>query len=604
MKVAAFRIIGLFERLGLVALAGLTFYFLETSWRKWPDPLIDFGRECYIPWRLESGALLYRDVDDFYGPLSQYFNAGLFRVFGPGLMVLVAANLLIYLAIVVLLYVLFRRAWGVGAAFSAVACFVSIFSFSHFVVGSYNYATPYAHEATHGFLVCLLLVQALLQWMENTTIARSAMVGGLLGLTAVLKPEIAFAAGLVTASAFLIHWKNVRTRFTKQLLVGIVAALTPTLAFAIYFSIFETWGTALTMACRAWLSVISSTRYIGDIVQSGFVGMNEPWPNFLAHMQATITALMIIGIISGAAFLSERVARPLARFSLGLATFILVAWLAIFEIRWINVGRCLLGLSLIYASLCAISLIARAPLLKADKATSARLLIAILAVGMMARMLLNGRIYQFGFYQAAMAGMLVPAVFFGEIMERFKSRWGRAFLTSGGILLFLPGAIMLAGSSQRILRLKNLPVGSEIDRFYAFPPEIEPTGQIVQLISEQLRQTPEGQTVLVLPEGEMVNYLARRASPVAPFFFFSAATSGGREQGIVEQLGKNPPDWVVIISRDLREYGVRRYGETIGQGKMIMQWVDANYRFFGKVGGDPLSADQRGGVILQRRRQL
>jgi hypothetical protein len=102
----------------------------------------------------------------------------------------------------------------------------------------------------------------------------------------------------------------------------------------------------------------------------------------------------------------------------------------------------------------------------------------------------------------------------------------------------------------------------------------------------------------------MVNYLARRASPVAPFFFFSAATSGGREQGIVEQLGKNPPDWVVIISRDLREYGVRRYGETIGQGKMIMQWVDANYRFFGKVGGDPLSADQRGGVILQRRRQL
>ena len=47
------------------------------SWRKWPDPLIDFGRELYLPWRLANGAVLYRDVDDFYGPLSQYLNAGL-----------------------------------------------------------------------------------------------------------------------------------------------------------------------------------------------------------------------------------------------------------------------------------------------------------------------------------------------------------------------------------------------------------------------------------------------------------------------------------------------------------------------------------------------
>jgi hypothetical protein len=41
-----------------------------------------------------TGAVLYRDVDDFYGPLSQYFNAGLFALFGPGLMVLVALSLL------------------------------------------------------------------------------------------------------------------------------------------------------------------------------------------------------------------------------------------------------------------------------------------------------------------------------------------------------------------------------------------------------------------------------------------------------------------------------------------------------------------------------
>src|SRR5690349_6281888 len=76
------------ELLGLLALAGLTGYFLWTSWFKWPDPLIDFGRELYLPWRIIHGAVLYRDVDDYYGPLSQYWNAGLFAVFGPGVRVL------------------------------------------------------------------------------------------------------------------------------------------------------------------------------------------------------------------------------------------------------------------------------------------------------------------------------------------------------------------------------------------------------------------------------------------------------------------------------------------------------------------------------------
>ena len=32
------------------------------SWRKWPDVLIDFGMQLYIPWRIDHGAVLYRDL--------------------------------------------------------------------------------------------------------------------------------------------------------------------------------------------------------------------------------------------------------------------------------------------------------------------------------------------------------------------------------------------------------------------------------------------------------------------------------------------------------------------------------------------------------------
>ena len=67
---------------GLYALLGTLLAF---TWRRWPDVLVDFGRELYVPWRLAEGAILYRDVAYFNGPFSPYFNAVLFRVFGTSM---------------------------------------------------------------------------------------------------------------------------------------------------------------------------------------------------------------------------------------------------------------------------------------------------------------------------------------------------------------------------------------------------------------------------------------------------------------------------------------------------------------------------------------
>lgn len=50
------------------------------SWRKWPDLIIDFGRELYFPWQIASGKVLYRDIAHVFGPLSQHFNAMLFKL--------------------------------------------------------------------------------------------------------------------------------------------------------------------------------------------------------------------------------------------------------------------------------------------------------------------------------------------------------------------------------------------------------------------------------------------------------------------------------------------------------------------------------------------
>src|SRR6267378_1769280 len=97
------------ELLSLGTLTAAFALFAALSWRTWPDILVDFGQELYVPWRLTQGEALYRDIAWVGGPLSQYGNALLFRLFGVSLTTVIVANLALLAAIVGMVYGFFRR---------------------------------------------------------------------------------------------------------------------------------------------------------------------------------------------------------------------------------------------------------------------------------------------------------------------------------------------------------------------------------------------------------------------------------------------------------------------------------------------------------------
>ena len=57
-------------------------FLLKWSWGKWLHPVVDFGRELYVPWQMLEGKALYRDLSYFNGPLSPLVNAVGFSLAG------------------------------------------------------------------------------------------------------------------------------------------------------------------------------------------------------------------------------------------------------------------------------------------------------------------------------------------------------------------------------------------------------------------------------------------------------------------------------------------------------------------------------------------
>jgi hypothetical protein len=592
------------EWLAIASLVLLAWHFLSLSWRKWPDPQIDFGRELYIPWRLSLGDVLGRDVVPQYGPLSQYLNAGLFALFGPGLMTLVTANLIVYTAILLSAYWLLRQGWGVVGAWAGSAVFVAVFSFSQFdIIGNYNYATPYAHEATHGLLVCLLLAGVLLSFLRQPGLGKCSAAGFLFGLTAVLKAEIILAGAVVVAAAAILHWKRWEPRAALRMgSVFLVAAILPSAAFFAYFSRHLSADAAFLSTGRAWLNVIATTRFADEVVQLQFSGFDEPLRNLVDQAFAVGFGLAIVGFILLGVRVAERSGLAAApgggrwTFVAGIA---LIGGVAAHYIPWPSVGQALLGMAMFGLLINLMQHTRRAHREQASElrfAANARIIAGTLAIAFLGRMLLYGRIQHYGFFQAALAAMVVVAAMAAEWPARVAlTRYGRFSASAGMMALIASGIIVgLAPISARLLDAKTLAIGSGSDLFYAFPASIWPSGELVRASSEYLSRTHLDGTVLVLPEGVMINYLTRRLTPTATYRFFASDLADGREERLVEQMKRNPPEQIVLLSRDLREYGIARYGEKKGEGQAFLQWIGTDYQLAARMWGDPLDPGQAG----------
>jgi hypothetical protein len=125
---------------------------------------------------------------------------------------------------------------------------------------------------------------------------------------------------------------------------------------------------------------------------------------------------------------------------------------------------------------------------------------------------------------------------------------------------------------------------------HAFGLPFSESGTITAAALENMAQTmPPGATLVVIPDGIVLNYLLRRENPT-PYTVFDPvlmAVYGGEER-VVETLTAHPPDYIALVQRNFYEYGLAPFGQDPRFGRTILAWVDKHYEVVQVYGAPPI----------------
>jgi hypothetical protein len=592
------RVAPLATAVGLAAIGGSLFWL---SWGHWPDVLVDFGRELYLAWRVAEGDVLYRDLRHFSGPLSVYWNAAVFRIFGTGLLSLVWANALLLALLTFVLYRLLLGIAGPLTAFVGPAVMLGGFAFGQFHrIGNYNYVTPYAHEITHGLLLslaCLVVLGARERLGE-----RSYALGGLLlGAVALTKAEVwvAAVAGVGVLLALQLRRDragdalDARTLSRRAGLFALGCAL-PAVAAWLWLARSLPLAEAASALADPWRFALDDrVRALPFYRRS--MGTLAPLESLARVLRFGAGWALLFGLAVLAAMrapLSTRAARWLAA-AIGL--LVCVGLGPVLGVDWVWVTTPLPAFFAVWLAIAGVGQLRR-PSLGAGAASDAlRLAFVAFAIVLTAKIALRAGVVHYGFALAMPIALLGVAAVCDWIPRWVEARGGRGvWVRAVGL-----GAIaaLLLASTQATLRSHarhRHPVGLGADAFLA-----DMRGFHVAALLAQLRQLPADATLLVLPEGVMINYLARRRNPTPYLNFMPPELILFGEGAILNAFERQPPDYVALVHKSTREYGFPFFGRDYGVS--LRAFVDRHYRLVSRIGEEPLSPDSDFGITLHRR---
>ncbi len=122
------------------------------------------------------------------------------------------------------------------------------------------------------------------------------------------------------------------------------------------------------------------------------------------------------------------------------------------------------------------------------------------------------------------------------------------------------------------------------------------------MLRELQAKLKPGESFVVLPEGVMLNYLARVAAPVRYVNYMPPELLMFAEERMVADLRAAAPAAVVLVHKPTAEYGFPWFGTDYGRA--FAPWLNENYAKGALFGDEPLRPQSRFGARILWRKDL
>ena len=546
-------------------------YLLRTTWFKWGDLIIDLGREMYVPAKLASGAVLYRDIFYLYGPFPPYFNAFLYKIFGTNILSLVIGGILVTALTSLLLYKISRMFLNVFFATFTALVFLFVLAFGHcLAIGNYNFILPYSYPATHATLFSLGALYFFFRSLDNGRSKDVHVAGMCLFLSMVSRAEIgAMLACSFAVAVMMMGSSGVKARLFRPLvLLPLAGAL---LVYGVFFA---------AAGPRIWesnlLDLFQSNTQASPFAVA-LSGVNATGANMAVMLKSAFFYLLFAAWFALAGYgasLAGRLQQAMQRRSFYAAIAVValsaagLVLKAAYHFEWQYRSIPFIYLIVGVLSAAAYSRPAR-------KAGDLKLFVLSLFSFLVAlRIIFFVYASHYGFY-ILVPGLIVYHVFFFRTLPQVtRNKFLTAAFYAGFTLVLL---VLMADHfqlSKAFYQQKTLGVPSPKGELSV---RADRHGEGVRELVDLFRnKTPKNATVVVFPEGLMINFLAERQNPLYYYSFLPQdMVRESVEQAMVDDIALKKPDYVVVLQRSVAEYGSRGFG--IDYGKKILAYIVKNY---------------------------
>jgi hypothetical protein len=535
--------------------------FVE-SYQRWGHPIIDLGRDLYLPSQILAGHVLYRELLYNYGPTIPYLLAGITAVFGDALWVFESVGIVIGVAALVAVYAIGVRLGGWTTGFAAALMFL-IFSFFANTTWGCNFVLPYSYSATLGTATALWSFYFLHVYLYgNRSAAPLVWSVFFLIITLLTKHEIGLSIGLVHALAWWAHRVP-----RKAIGISIGAGLAVGLAVLAIFSAKAPGEHTLLAE-----NLLRYTGNVKDLFFHRVGGLDRPAENIVLTLKTflQVVAIALAGGIAGWAVPALR-RRRWAWGCAGILAALVCMWLI-----WRFADVRLFQGSLVFALGIVIYFAIK------DRRDPLLLLSAFVLLSAV-RIPLKFYPVWFGFYLVAVAFPFLAYALGSRLASWIPGR--RSVICALAALAILTMVRFHQSVSESYGKMTSTlvtPKGSIRD----FP--IGRTEAIEQFLAYIENRFPEEKpSMVVFPEGVSLNYYSGMSNPTAYYLFIPAEVNSPElEAQIIEELETSRPDYIAFTSRYMREFGVKGFG--IDYGLRVAGWIDQNYStervFRGPVG--------------------